>query len=459
MTLSAVARKSISDLTRRPGRAVFAVAALAIAVASLGLFALPTLMSRAMNREIAANKLADVTITVKPLPLTAAQVRALGQLPNVVAFDPRSTFSTRVYIGARRQKAFLIGETSFVHQTVNAVTVTAGSAPGAGAVLTDVQNAAYGNGVGGAGGSVRVFAGNGSVVSLPITGTGRSLTGAQLVAQNGFVALYATAQTVAALSGTPGYTRLAFRLRDQSTTAAHRTVTEIRQYLQTVPGFTGFTDLPEIRAPGDWPGKSAFTKITNILYVVTLLALLGALVLISSTMTTLIGEQTPEIATMKAIGAGRKQIRRVYLRTAMLLGGLAAIAGAVLGILLSWALTSYFASSLFAISTPLSVDLPVVAASIALGVIGPPLAALPAVRRAARLPLAETLQATGSATGPEGRLDRLLRRARFMPRTAQIGLRGVTRRRRRSITTALQVSLAVATLLRSCRSPPVSATR
>ena len=39
MTLSAVDRKSISDLTRRRGRAFFAVAALAIAVASLGLFA------------------------------------------------------------------------------------------------------------------------------------------------------------------------------------------------------------------------------------------------------------------------------------------------------------------------------------------------------------------------------------------------------------------------------------
>ena len=137
----------------------------------------------------------------------------------------------------------------------------------------------------------------------------------------------------------------------------------------------------------------------------------------------------------------------MYLRTAMLLGALGAIAGAVLGILLSWALTSYFASSLYAISAPFSVDLPVLVASIALGVIGPPLAALPAVRRAARLPLAETLQATGSATGPEGGLDRLLRRARFLPRTAQIGLRGVTRRRRRSIATALQVGLAVATLL------------
>jgi hypothetical protein len=159
----------------------------------------------------------------------------------VAAFEPRTTFSTRVNVGARRQKAFLIGETSFAHQTVDAVSVTAGSARGTGAVLTDVQNASHGRGVGGTGGSVRLIAGNGKVVSLPISGEGRSLTGAQMVGQDGFVTLYATAQTVAALSGAPGYTRLAFRLHDQSLPAAHRAVTAIRQYLQTVPGFTGFT--------------------------------------------------------------------------------------------------------------------------------------------------------------------------------------------------------------------------
>ncbi|MGZ4284234.1 MAG: hypothetical protein ACXVHB_08655 [Solirubrobacteraceae bacterium] len=207
MTLSAVTRKSFSDLTRRRARAVFTVAALAIAVASVGLFALPTLMNRAMNREIAANKLADVTITVNPLPLTAAQLQALGSLPNVVAFDPRSTFGTYVYKGPR---TLLIGKASFTHQTVDAVTVTAGSAPGPGAVLADVQNAAYGHDVGGTGSSVRVRAGNGKVVSLPISGEARNLTGAQRVASDGIPVLYATAQTVAALSGTPGYTQLAF---------------------------------------------------------------------------------------------------------------------------------------------------------------------------------------------------------------------------------------------------------
>jgi putative ABC transport system permease protein len=444
MTLSAVARKSVTDLTRRRGRALFAVTALALAVASVGLFALPTLMNRAMNGEIAADKLADVTITVKPLPLTAAQVRAVGQLPNVTAVDPEVTFSTLDRGGWR---TVLIGKASFRHQTVNAVTVTAGYAPRPGAVLSDVQNAAYGRGVGGVGGTAQVLAGDGDSVSLPISGKGRNLAGGQNVAQNGVAVLYASAPTVAALSGTRGYTRLAFRLRDQSTPAARRTVDSIRRYLQTVPGFTGFSDLPEIRSPGDWPGKSMFSNITGVLYVVTLLALVGALVLVSSTVSTLVGEQTPEIATMKAIGAGREQIRRVYLRTATLLGALGAIAGAGLGILLSWVLTSYFASSLYAISVPFGVDLPVLVAGIALGVIGPALAAMPAVGRAARLPLAETLQAAGSAAGPEGRLDRLLRRVRFLPRTAQIGLRGVARRRRRSIATTLQVGLAVATLL------------
>lgn len=275
----------------------------------------------------------------------------------------------------------------------------------------------------------------------------RNLNGGQNVVQNTIAVLYATVPTVAAVSGTSGYTQLGFRLRDTSTAAARQTLTAIRRYLKTVPGFTGFSDLPHIRPPGDWPGKSTFSKITGVLYVVTLLALLGALVLVSSTISTLVSEQTPEIATMKAIGAGRSQIRRVYVRTAMLLGGLGAIAGAGLGILLAWALTTYFASSLYSISASFSVDLAVVIASIAVGVIGPPLAALPAVRRAARLPLAETLQASGSATGPEGWFDGLLRRPRFLPRNVQIGLRGVARRRRRSIATVLQVALAVATLL------------
>jgi hypothetical protein len=74
-------------------------------------------------------------------------------------------------------------------------------------------------------------------------------------------------------------------------------------------------------------------------------------------------------------------------------------------------------------------------------------AALPAIRRAARLPLREALQASGSAVGGQGRLDAALRRVRGVPRSVQIGLRSVGRRKRHAAATAVQVSIAVATLL------------
>ena len=131
----------------------------------------------------------------------------------------------------------------------------------------------------------------------------------------------------------------------------------------------------------------------------------------------------------------------------MLLGVLGAFAGAVLGILLAYLLASYFGSMFWAIDVGFTVDATVVVASIALGVLVPVLAALPAIRRGVRVDLREALESTGSAVGGQDAGDRLLRRAGFLPRTMQIGLRGLGRRRRRSLATAVIVALAVGNLL------------
>ena len=101
----------------------------------------------------------------------------------------------------------------------------------------------------------------------------------------------------------------------------------------------------------------------------------------------------------------------------------------------------------FGVDAGFAVALPVVLASVLVGLVGPPLAALPAMRRATRLPLSEALSAVGSTVGGQGRLDALLRRVRGVPRSVQIGLRGLGRRKRRTVATVIQVSFAVATLL------------
>ena len=80
---SATLKKSVTDLTRRKARAVFAVLTLAIAVASVGIFAAPSLMNQAMQKEVQANKLPDLALSIKPLNVTPVQLATLGHLPNV----------------------------------------------------------------------------------------------------------------------------------------------------------------------------------------------------------------------------------------------------------------------------------------------------------------------------------------------------------------------------------------
>ena len=445
--ISALTRKSATDLRHRKSRTLIAVLTLALALAGMGLFALPALMDRSMNAFVAADKLPDVTVYTHPVVLTPAQLSALARLPNVTAVQPRSVYKGPVYLGARRALAEVQGIPDFDRQSVNIVHVASGTAPLASQVLTDLQNAEHEQFDVHAGEVVRIIGANGAVTRLRVSGEGRNLEGARAATSDGVIVLYAGSATVASLSGAWGYSELDFRLADTSSAAVARTVVAISRQLAAVPGFRGFSDLAEKQAPGDWPGRSSFLQFTKFFYVITLLALLSALVLISNTVTTLVAEQTSEIAIMKALGGRRRQVAAVYLKTALLLGALGTLVGTVLGTVLANGLTHYFGSTFFAVPTGFGVDWRILAASALVGLAAPPLVALPAVLRAVRYPLRDALEAKGTTVSWYGTGDRLLRHVSFLPRTAQVGLRNVARRRRRSVSTSLVIALAVGTLL------------
>jgi putative ABC transport system permease protein len=445
--ISAPLRITLADLGRRRSRTFFAVATLALAVASIGLFAVPNLMDRSMHGQITADRLPDLTVYTQPLKLDQSQLATLAALPNVRTVQARSAFGGRMYVGARRAYVRVVGVPDFGRQRVNVVHVVSGVAPRTGDVLTDVQNAKHGLLSAHAGETVRVIGADGVVRRLRVSGEARNLDGGQTASSDGVIVLYATASTVASLNGRAGYGALLFRLADTRPAAVDSTVSAVRPALAGVRGFRGFTDLPNVRAPGDWPGRSSFQSFSKFFSVISLLALLSALVLISNTITTLVAEQTREIGIMKAVGGRRRQVAGVYLRTALMLGALGTAVGVAIGIALAYGLTRFFGSTYFAVDVGFGVDWQVVLVSAFAGLVAPPLAALPAIRRATRVPLREALEATGSAVGNQDAGDRLLRGIRFLPRTAQIGLRSVGRRRRRSISTALVIALAVGTLL------------
>ena len=444
---STLLKKSITDLTRRKARAVFAVLTLAIAVASIGIFAASPLMDRAMQDEVRASRLADLTLQTKPLVVTPAQLAALRRLPNVEDVQALSVVQTRVWIGERRQKALVVGIPDYGRQPVDRVTIASGTAPRAGTVLTDVQNSSGGRYDGAPGDSIRVVGVGDRTHTLRVSGVGRNLEWSQMGVNGDFVVLYSTPATAAELAGEPGYSLLAFRLADASTAAANRTADDIRQYLRANTAFTGFSELPSVREPGTYPGKELFDQLASLMNVFTVLALLAASVLVANTMGTLIGEQRREIGMMKAIGGTRRQIRRVYLVTALLLGGISAVLGVGLGVVISNAIVGFFGSSFFAISPGWAVSVPVVVVSLVLGLVAPPLMAIPAIRRGTRVPVREALEEVPSLAGGARIADKALRRVTFLPRTAQIGVRSVTRRARRTVATVVQIALAVGTLI------------
>ena len=60
---------------------------LAIGVASISFLAIPTLIDRAMQQEVRVGRLADVTITMRPVELTDSQLADLAALTNVAAVE------------------------------------------------------------------------------------------------------------------------------------------------------------------------------------------------------------------------------------------------------------------------------------------------------------------------------------------------------------------------------------
>ena len=156
---------------------------------------------------------------------------------------------------------------------------------------------------------------------MPVSGVGRNLIGGQRGRRQTRRPLLDTGADHR-LGADPGFSSLEFRLADTSARGGRRTVARIKQLPGANTTFKGFSDLPAVREPGSYPGKDFFEQIASLMNVFTVLALLSALVLIANTMTTLIGEQRREIGMMKAIGGTRRQIRRIYLRTALLLGAI-----------------------------------------------------------------------------------------------------------------------------------------
>ena len=286
-------------------------------------------------------------------------------------------------------------------------------------------------------------------MTLEVSGTGGSLATSPTASPDGSSepVFYVAPATARRLTGGETVDEVLLRLHDAAPAAADATV-EPPATAAGRPAGDVVTDLPEVREPGDCPGRDLVEQITSLFQVVTLLAFVSALFLVANTMNTLVAEQGAEIAVMKAIGGRRRQVAGVFVRSALLVGVAGAVLGTVLGIGVRLGAGRLLHGHVRRGGRP--------GGRRADG--GGDAGHRPAGRGAATLP---ALRPRAPALGRRGArrpgrarrrlpsrpLDRLVARAGLLPPSARLGLRNALRQRRRSAATVAQLTLAVAAAL------------
>src|SRR5512136_2346639 len=119
-----LARKAWRDLGRRRARAILTSATIALAVAGVGMLAVPALIDHTMSAEVGDTRLYDITLPVRDMAFGDDTAQDLADIANVDVVSPRVTYSTRVLIGDRRVPATVWGVEDFGRQPIDVVRVT-----------------------------------------------------------------------------------------------------------------------------------------------------------------------------------------------------------------------------------------------------------------------------------------------------------------------------------------------
>ena len=410
-------RSVLRQLRAAPARVAATIASLALALAALGVFAVPGVSTATLHDAAEQDRLAHVTAPVTPLE----DVAELAAIPSVTEVEGRIEQTVRL---ESAETAPLVG-LDFETQAINLVAIETGRLPTAPfEAVADSDIAALGD-------QIDVDSG-----TLTVVGTGST------AARADEPSLYVDEATATAVTGVTAPNLVLLRLDETDDAALDAAVADLRGVVALDGG--SLTAFPETRAEGTHPIDEDLTTISMMIGGLGVVAGVVALILLASTTNTLITERTREAAVMRSLGSSRRPLRRRLRRVAMAMAMGGAIIGIPLGIAVSNIIARMVLVEFVGITPGLAVAWPVVIGSAVFAIVGARLAAGHAARRVTRIPLAEALRDHDGA--PFGRRwsDRVLAKLPTGGLLGRVGIRNTSRRRARSFGVMAQAGAGVA---------------
>ena len=438
--MSALTKKAIRDVTRRKLRTALTVLGIAIGVTGLTAIAMASgQFTSGLDNLNDTTGQPDIQFFVAPTTAPVADV--LSRQPNVDVAATETYAATRWAIPSGHEPLAITGLADFQNPRFQKFTIAAGTQPGPGQILMESSDTA-----------VTPFK-VGDTITLQVgTGT-RQLVVSGLAHTPGAASPtftrrasgYMQESDLQSLLHVNGSNLALVRLHDYGQRAA--TAVQLGGVLQS----QGVVVLQSAVGRDVSGGSSSIiTGIFTIMQALSVLALLLSVFLLLSTISTLIAEQVPVMGTMKAIGASGGRVLRNYLMGVAIYGVAGTVIGIAVGIGLGDMLYRYFAVNLGMDPSAIQIGPSLFIQAVLVGV-GIPLAAaaLP-VFLGTRVTVKQALSGYGIANGQRRRgvwsaaVRGLLG---FLPQTVQVGLRGLFRRRTRSLLTVAALAVTGAAFL------------
>ena len=443
--MSIQARKIARDLLGNRARTVLVVMAIAIGLAGLS----TTLRARAiftanLDRELAAVNASSATIVTDGAG--DAAVAAVAAVAEVEAAQGQLVTFGRIEIGGELRPLRLAVRDDLAAAGIDRLRPSEGLWPPPPGTIALERSSIEASGL--EIGDVAVVTDPfGATHELAVSTTVYDLTivSGRLVDQVVFG--YASTNTWEQLGLPGGFNQIAFtvngdRLDEERTSAIAELAAE----------HVAAAGLPvlgvRIPAPGRHVLDNVISSLLLILGSLGVLSLVLSGFLVFNTVAATLARQRPQIGVMKAIGASRRDVLRLYLATVALYSLLALLIAVPAGALGARVLTGQLGTLLNIDITRFGAPAWVWLAELASGLIVPVVAALGPILSGTAATVAEVIRGEeGAGSFGKGRIDRALARLQGIPESWRYAARNTFRRKLRLALTVVALSLGGAILV------------
>lgn len=434
--MSPAFKKALNDLRVNPGRTLLAVCALTIGLWGVGAILVSYFI---LKNDLNENYLrtAPYHVALTSGDFAKLDLAAFRQRPEIESAEFRDFSFLRIEVSPDQWlPLWLFGVSDFGKFDLARIYHEEGPAtPPRGAVLLE-RNGQLVSSLR-TGSLARVRAG-GKLLQVPVAGIVFDPAQAPST-QDAFLYAYTDKATYSEISGDPANRRLILRLKHAANKpeiemAANAIVADLRNQGIAV-------DSIKIPKPNQHPHQFQLNTLLAFQGSIGLLAFLMGAVLVSQLIDSILAQQVRQIGVLKAIGATRAKLLRIYLLMVLLLGAMASVIAIPLAVISGYGFAGFVAKILnFDILTG-TLPFSLYAGLVGCGLLLPILFALPALLKGSRIPVRQALSDYGLAADTGHSVNVAGNALSFRIRLA---LRNVLRRKNRLAVTVATIALGVA---------------